>query len=87
MTANNNALLAPPTPNLGASYLTTTVVNTMVEGQIRAGFVIANAPAADNEDEGEKGKPKKEKYILRHLASGRIMYVSTDSTRVELESF
>lgn len=47
MTALNT--LAPPTTNLGASYLTTTVVNTLVEGQTRAGFVASNTPAADNE--------------------------------------
>jgi hypothetical protein len=59
--------------NLTATYLTATVGNPMQEGQLRAGFV---PNATDNEDDGEKGGKKKEKYILRHLASGRIMYVS-----------
>jgi hypothetical protein len=38
----NLSNLAPPTMNLGISYLTTTVGNPIVEGQVRAGYANAS---------------------------------------------
>jgi hypothetical protein len=50
-----------------------------MEGQLRAGFT-----PSDQEDDEEK-KSGKTKYVLRHLASGRIMYVSEAQRAVELD--
>lgn len=74
--------LMPSTNNLSHTFLTQTVGNPMHEGQVRAGYAGGSTEA---EEEGEKNKPKKEKYILRHLASGRLLFVSEDLRRVELE--
>jgi hypothetical protein len=76
---NMNSLMPTAPNNLSHTYLMTTVGNLMVEGQVRAGY----AGGADEvEEEGEKGNKKKDKFILRHLASGRIIYVSDDLKRV-----
>lgn len=68
--------------NLGDTYLTATVGNPMSEGQFRAGY---SGSSPENEDEADKSDKKKDKFILRHLASGRIMDVSDVQRAVELE--
>jgi hypothetical protein len=65
--------------NLGDTYLTATVGNPMSEGQFGAGY--GGQSEGEEEDKSDK---KKDKYILRHLASGRIMYVSDVQRAVEL---
>jgi len=76
---NINSLMPIPGKDLSHTYLTSTVGNPMMEGQVRAGF---SGGTDEVEEEGDKGSKKKDKYILRHLASGRIIYVSDDLKRV-----